>query len=227
MDTVKGWLSRGNEPPASVLAEWNKYSGGSGASQTDRLLSSAEEGATAVTSFLGSSFKVVSTGVTGAASSVGAGVQSLAVPSGTQMTYFAFMLGSGVVFLLLAFFLFLPVAILSPSKFALTFSLGSALVLASLGALRGWKQQLRHMTSKERLPFTGVYLGSLIGTLYAALFMHSYLLSLLCCIIQVPALIYYCLSYFPGGAAGTQFVLTMVGRLFGQAFGACTRMFIK
>lgn len=76
------------------------------------------------------------------------------MPSGMQLAYFAAILGSGVVFLALAFFLFLPVIILSPSKFAVTFSIGSALVLSSIGALRGWKQQMQHMISKERLPFT-------------------------------------------------------------------------
>lgn len=29
------------------------------------------------------------------------------------------------------------------------------------------------------------YLGSLFGTIYAAMFMHSYVFSLLCCVIQV------------------------------------------
>lgn len=85
----------------------------------------------------------------------------MSVPSGMQLAYFGAILGSGVVFLLLAFFLFLPVLILSPSKFAITFSLGSALVLASVGALRGWKQQAQHMMSRERLPFTaGAHVAS-------------------------------------------------------------------
>lgn len=76
------------------------------------------------------------------------------MPSGTQLVYFGAILGSGVLFLLLAIFVFLPVLIIAPSKFALTFSLGSGLVLASVGALRGWKQQAQHMISRERLPFT-------------------------------------------------------------------------
>lgn len=69
--------------------------------------------------------------------------------------------GTGVMFLLASLFVFLPLIILSPSKFALTFSLGSGLILASLGALKGWRQMAGHMTAKERLPFTaGVLEGS-------------------------------------------------------------------
>ncbi len=71
-----------------------------------------------------------------------------------QLTYFMTLLGTGIVFLILAFTLFLPVIILAPAKFALTFSIGSSLILASFSALRGWRQQCMHMFSTERLPFT-------------------------------------------------------------------------
>lgn len=126
---------------------------------------------------------------------------------------------SGVLFLAMAFFLFLPMIILAPAKFAMTFSIGSgevpgapaaplctrhtrqslvqqvlpvlharahmlawpisislssshccaqaadlrcprrathaALLIASLGALKGWKAMFGHLLSKERLPFAG------------------------------------------------------------------------
>ena len=111
---------------------------------------------------------------------------------------------AGVLFLAMSFFLFLPVIILAPAKFAMTFSIGSgalgspletaaashlcrrsmchvclpstlrsvplthlptwppprlparhaALVIASLGALRGWRTMFGHLLSKDRLPFT-------------------------------------------------------------------------
>ena len=57
-------------------------------------------------------------------------------------------------FEILAFTLFLPVIILAPSKFALCFTLGSVLVLGAFVSLRGWRSQLVHMFSAERLPFT-------------------------------------------------------------------------
>lgn len=63
--------------------------------------------------------------------------------------------------------------------------MGSGLIVASLGALKGWKPMLGHLVSKERLPSTAAYLGSLVGTMYAALILHSYLFSLLFCGAQV------------------------------------------
>lgn len=51
------------------------------------------------------------------------------------------------------------------------------------------------------------YVGSMGGTLYAALSMHSYVLSLVFCGAQMVALLYYTLSYFPGGVHGLKYVL--------------------
>lgn len=68
--------------------------------------------------------------------------------------YFFSFLAAGGVFLLLSFTIFLPVIILSPSKFALSFTLGCLLVMAAFSALRGWKQYVAHMMSAERMPFS-------------------------------------------------------------------------
>ena len=56
--------------------------------------------------------------------------------------------------MILAFSVFLPVIVLAPSKFALSFTIGSLLVMAGFAALRGLKQQASHMLSASRLPFT-------------------------------------------------------------------------
>lgn len=76
------------------------------------------------------------------------------MPSSTQFTYFFAMFAAGVVFLVLAFSVFLPVIILAPAKFALCFTLGSALCMAAFLTLKGWRTQLHHMFSAERLPFS-------------------------------------------------------------------------
>lgn len=80
-----------------------------------------------------------------------------------------------------------------------------------------------HMASKERLPFTAAYMGSLFGTLYAALMMHSYLFSLLFCATQIITLIYYVASYFPGGAQGAQMMFSTFGRGAFSMGGAALR----
>lgn len=76
------------------------------------------------------------------------------MPNTQQFAYFFAFIGAGLVFMILAFSVFLPVIVLAPSKFALSFTIGSLLVMAGFAALRGLKQQASHMLSASRLPFT-------------------------------------------------------------------------
>lgn len=80
MQSLRTWFSGSatdTEPPSSVLAEWNAYSGapGTGTRQTDRLLASAEEGAAGVTRFMTEAVGVLSTNVAGVATGVSTTVQ--------------------------------------------------------------------------------------------------------------------------------------------------------
>ena len=97
---------------------------------------------------------------------------------------------------------------------------------------------IRHLMSKERLPFSVAYLSSLGLTLYFALGVrhslgpirlydhtnsvtveqpHSYFGSLIGAVVQVLALVSYVLAYFPGGTQtlrfGGQMALRGVGTL--------------
>jgi len=96
-------------------------------------------------------------------------------------------------------FLTLPLLALRPAKFALSFSLGSLLVMFGFSVLIGPINHIKHLISKERLPFSLIYFCSLGLTLYFSLGAHSYLGALVCGAIQVLALIAYVLAYFPGG----------------------------
>ncbi|KAE9406106.1 SFT2-domain-containing protein [Gymnopus androsaceus JB14] len=105
----------------------------------------------------------------------------------------ACLLGAAVCF----FVAFLTM--LRPSKFALAFSLGSLLVMIGFSVLIGPINHLKHLVSKERLPFTFVYFASLGATLYFSLSLHSFFGSLISGIVQIVALVAYVLAYFPGG----------------------------
>jgi hypothetical protein len=72
-------------------------------------------------------------------------------------------MGGGVVFLFLAFMVGLPMLIVSPSKFALCFTLGCCSILAGFAALKGWRAQLSHMLSGERLPFSAGEVAAQLG----------------------------------------------------------------
>ncbi|EGO02852.1 hypothetical protein SERLA73DRAFT_47666 [Serpula lacrymans var. lacrymans S7.3] len=125
------------------------------------------------------------------------------------------LLGAAVCFFVA--FLTLPLLALRPAKFALAFSLGSLLVMFGFSVLIGPINHVKHLISKERLPFSFVYFTSLGLTLYFSLGAHSYLGSLLCAVVQLVALVAYVLAYFPGGSQtlrfGSQVALRGAGSL--------------
>lgn len=81
-------------------------------------------------------------------------LHACSIPSSQQLAYMFAFLAAGGVFLTLAFMIFLPMIVFTPSKFALSFTLGCLLIMAGFSQLRGWRQQLAHMFSQERLMFT-------------------------------------------------------------------------
>ncbi|RDX43689.1 ER-to-golgi vesicle protein transport Sft2 [Lentinus brumalis] len=115
----------------------------------------------------------------------------------------ACLIGAAVCFFVA--FLTIPMIALRPAKFALAFSLGSLLVMFGFSVLIGPINHIKHLMSKERLPFSIAYLASLGLTLYFSLGAHSYLGSLLGAIVQVIALVSYVAAYFPGGIQTLRF----------------------
>ena len=85
-------------------------------------------------------------------------------------------LGLGLFFFSFAT-LYVPVIVLKARKFALLFSLGSLFTLGSFSFLWGPCNHIKHLFGKDRLPFTSVYLGTLLATLYFALGLQSYVLT--------------------------------------------------
>ncbi|RVX14820.1 Protein transport protein SFT2 [Vitis vinifera] len=141
------------------------------------------------------------------------------VPSGRSLMYFGILLATGVFFVFIAFTMFLPVMVLMPQKFALCFTIGCSFIIGSFFALKGPKNQLAHMSTKERLPFTLGFIGSMVGTIYVSMVLHSYILSVLFSVLQVLALAYYAISYFPGGSAGLKFLSSALTSSILKCFG--------
>ncbi|KAK3832010.1 MAG: ER-to-golgi vesicle protein transport Sft2 [Linnemannia gamsii] len=114
-----------------------------------------------------------------------------------RMAGFAICVAGGLACFMIAFFVGLPLLIVKPSKFATSFTLGSILLMASFALLRGPAAHLKALISKERLPFTGTYLGSMIFVLYSSLILGNYFLTIIGIVIEVLALLYYFTSYSP------------------------------
>lgn len=100
---------------------------------------------------------------------------------------------------------FLPMLIVNPRKFSLLFTLGSVFTLSSFSFLWGPYSHMVHLFSKDRLPFTLVYFSTLIATLYFAMGLQSAILTPIAAILQVLALLWFVISYIPGGQTGLKF----------------------
>ncbi|XP_014680965.1 PREDICTED: protein transport protein SFT2-like [Priapulus caudatus] len=109
------------------------------------------------------------------------------------------------VFCFVLAWMFFPFLVLKARKFALLYTLGSVFTIGSFAMLWGPVNHVKHIFSAQRLPFTTTYFGSLFGTLYFALVVQSTLLTALCAILQVVALVWYMISYIPGGQTGLSF----------------------
>lgn len=110
--------------------------------------------------------------------------------------------------------LFLPVLMLKARKFCLLFTFGSLFLILSFSFLWGPMNHLKHLFSKERLPFTCSYFGTLGLTLYFAMFKHILSWTIFFAALQITTLMWFLLSYIPGGFTGISFFT----RLFSSSF---------
>lgn len=134
--------------------------------------------------------------------------------------FFCCLMGSMLCFLL-SFFMF-PVLALRPRKFGMIWSMGSILFLVSFGVLQGPRNYIVHLLSPGRILFTGVFVGSVAMTLYSSVVLKSSILTIFTSIIEVMAVLYYTVSYFPFGATtltwASSYVMGYVGGFIGAIF---------
>eukprot|EP00611_Tribonema_gayanum_P032146 TRINITY_DN9479_c0_g2_i2.p1 TRINITY_DN9479_c0_g2~~TRINITY_DN9479_c0_g2_i2.p1 ORF type:complete len:240 (-),score=27.18 TRINITY_DN9479_c0_g2_i2:222-941(-) len=116
------------------------------------------------------------------------------------------------VFFVLAFFVGLPVVVLRPHKFALCFTLGSLCFMASFAMLRGPSEHIAMLCRSERLPFTALYVVSMLGTLHACLVMRSYFLVAVFSVLQGLSLAWFFVAMVPGGSGGLKYVLGAIAK---------------
>ena len=200
--------------PVSVLAGWKDYEASSVDPEAGLLPSAA-----AISGRIGAAASRVQASASAAATSAVSVVPS---SNSFQLALGFFLAGGALQFI--ALFVALPVVILSPSKFALSFTLGNACILSGAASLTGLRASLEHAFDAGRAPMSAAYLASALATLWAALVAHSYLLSLLCSGLQVGALSMLVASYVPGGTSGLKM---LAGSAFGAARGIAAGLISK
>lgn len=115
-----------------------------------------------------------------------------------RLIAFVVCLASGVFFTALST-LMLPLILIKPHKFAVSYSLGNLLMLGSTMFLVGPKKQISNMCTGHRAMASAAYFGSMVGTVYSALFLRISVLVIFFIAIQFVALVWYSLSYIPFG----------------------------
>lgn len=94
-------------------------------------------------------------------------------------------------------FMYIPAIVVKPSKFAVMYTMGNILAIASGMFLFGPWNQVKRMFAPDRAIASTIYIASMIATLYAALILKNGLLVIILLLVQVAALVYFSLSYIP------------------------------
>jgi hypothetical protein len=110
------------------------------------------------------------------------------------------ILGAALLFFLAL--VHLPMVVLSPSRFVVPFCLCNILLFVSFGFLHGFVSYAKHLFSSGRWPYSLALFISTGSTLYGAMGIKSYILTVIMAIIQMLSMAAYFISYLPGGSSG-------------------------
>ncbi|KAJ3071892.1 Protein O-mannosyltransferase 2 [Podochytrium sp. JEL0797] len=81
--------------------------------------------------------------------------------------------------------------------FAVMYTFGNIVSLSATGFLVGFIKQFQKMFDPTRLVAAIIFICSMVATFIVAFTLHSFILTLICCIIQWLALFWYSASYIP------------------------------
>lgn len=137
----------------------------------------------------------------------------------------ALLILSGV-FFALAFFVGVPLMAARPQKFALSFTFGSLTFMGSFAILRGPQAHFAGMIAPDRLGFTFVYISSMLATLYFTFTKggaQGYITVFAASGFQLLALLWYLLTFLPGGAQGMKILTSAILTMLKPIIGGCTQ----
>ncbi|KAG7356488.1 hypothetical protein IV203_001174 [Nitzschia inconspicua] len=140
---------------------------------------------------------------------------------------FCALLLLSALFFALAFFVGVPVLAMRPQKFALSFTCGSLTFMMSFAIMKGPKEHLLTLFSGDRMLFTTIYLGSMFTTLYLTCTkggLRGYALVIISSVVQMIALIWYLVSFLPGGTMGLQLVFRAICSMLQPVISTCLKL---
>ena len=116
---------------------------------------------------------------------------------------------------------------LKPQKFAISFTCGSLTFMGSFGILKGPMEHVQSMCAPDRMLFTTIYVGSMMATLYLTFTqggIRGYVFVLSASGVQLVALLWYLVSFLPGGTMGLQLVSRAICTMLQPVLKACFRL---
>lgn len=131
----------------------------------------------------------------------------------TSYTTFLIVLGLGFFVLFMSLF-FLPTIILNPQKFVSLFSLGSFIIISSFIFIHGTKAYFEMLFNEDRRIYTISYFLSIFVGMYFSNFTTIFFVSHLCSMLQLLIMIFFILSFIPGGQTGISFIISMIKSFF-------------
>jgi hypothetical protein len=124
--------------------------------------------------------------------------------------------------------MYLPVQLLfTPAKFAFCFTLGVLFFMTAFAMMQGPTAYFKSICSRDRIVFTIAFFGSMFTTLYAALVIKSYILVVVASGVEILAMLWYLMSYIPGGSAGMTFFVRMISSTATTMLSAVMKLFSK
>lgn len=136
-------------------------------------------------------------------------IETLGLTRTQRYTAFAICIGVAVFLFFLAMF-HLPFVVIRPGKFVVPYCMGSMFILVSFGFLHGFVSYSKHLLSPKRVAYSAWFTFATIGTLYAALSLKSYILTVVMALIQMAGMLTFIVSYVPGGSSGISFMSSMI-----------------
>ncbi|DAZ93610.1 TPA: hypothetical protein N0F65_003660 [Lagenidium giganteum] len=151
--------------------------------------------------------------------------ETSAIPSMSWNSRFKYFVGltlMGLMFFGMAS-IFLPLIMIRPSKFALSFTLGSICLMGAFAMLKGPAAYLKGLLEPKALLLTTSYFFTLGFTLYSCLILGNYVLVVCSSVMQLITLSAFAVSALPGGNAG----IKTFGKLFMRAARKMIQAFAK
>jgi Got1/Sft2-like family len=139
---------------------------------------------------------------------------------------FTALLLLSALFFALAFGVGMPMITFRPQKFAISFTMGSLLFMGSFGILKGPYEHVKSMCTGDRMFFTTIYVGSMLATLYFTFNVggpQGYVIVLFASGVQLLALLYYLVSFLPGGATGMRILMAAMCQMLKPVLMVCAK----